>query len=187
MTDPNRMNLDQLGEEAEVSPRQIRELVRQAVLPPPSSRGRGATYGNDHLLRLRAWKLLRDEAPAGTTTEQIRVLIDRLEDAGLLRGIAEGSLPFALVDDQRNEVTIAAPDPGAGVSMDALPSPLPAFGVSESASYYMPPPAANEDALAYLAAVRTGATPPPARVKVAAASLRPMLEVDLGESDRSSA
>lgn len=106
MVDSERFSLEELERRAEVPARQIRELIRLGVLPAASSGGRGATYGLAHLLRLAAWKRLRAGSPRGTTTEQLRILIDRLDDAGLLRGVADGSLPFALVDDGREEVSI---------------------------------------------------------------------------------
>ena len=102
-----RYTLEELAQVASVPERQIRELVRLDVLPAPSSRGRGATYGAEHLDRLRAWKVLREKLPPRTTNSQIRILLDKLTDGGILRAIAEGSVPFELLDDGKEDVTVA--------------------------------------------------------------------------------
>ena len=107
MTDDLRFPLEELAKLADVSERQIRELVRLRLLPAPSSGGRGATYGAEHLDRLRAWKALKRKAPASTTNDQLGLLLDKLGDSGLLRTIADGKIPFDLVDDQKTDVAIA--------------------------------------------------------------------------------
>src|SRR5574342_137279 len=105
--DDRRFSLEELESTAEVPGRQIRELIRLGILPAPSSKGRGATYGTEHLDRLRAWKRLRDDLPRTTTSDQMRRLLNTLSDPGLLRQIAEGTIPFKLVDDQKDDVTVA--------------------------------------------------------------------------------
>lgn len=160
MVDSERFSLEELERRAGVPARQIRELIRQGVLPAASSGGRGATYGTAHLLRLAAWKRLRAGSPRGTTTEQLRILVDRLDDAGLLRGVADGSLPVALVDDGREEVSIretrgrrvlraAAQDaaPLAEADSDHEAAPVPQAPSIVPSSDEAP---RNDDALAYL-------------------------------------
>lgn len=167
-------SLEQLEHTARVPARQIRELVRLGILPAPSSRGRGATYGPEHLDRLRAWKRLRKEAPAGTTNEQIRILLDRLQDSGLLRAIGEGTIPFTLVDDQKEDVTVAGAPPALVARLAREPGEV------------SHPQRSNEPALDYLRSIRTSRTAP-VKLTVPARSAIPQLEVNLGASGASGA
>jgi DNA-binding transcriptional MerR regulator len=165
--DTDRLTLEELAQRAGIPARQIRELIRLGVIPAPSSRGRGATYGPEHAERLQAWKRLKADAPTGTTNEQLRALIQRLADQGLLRGIADGSVPFALVDDGKDEVAIARQhaawtdanmsDPG--ITMDRV----------------------NEDALSYLANMSRAE---PARLLLRHDQPQPTLEVDIRAAQR---
>ena len=108
-----RHSLEELAQVASVPERQIRELVRLGILPGPSSRGRGATYGTEHLDRLRAWKVLREKLPPKTTNEQIKILLEKLSDGGILRAIADGRMPFELQDDDKEEVDVRGDDASA--------------------------------------------------------------------------
>jgi DNA-binding transcriptional MerR regulator len=168
MESGTRLSLVELEASTGVSARQIRELIRRGLLPRPSSGGRGATYGVEHRDRLRVWKLLREKSPPGTTNDQLQVILERLSPA-ILHGIAEGTIPFALVDDGRREVTIAEPF----VAKDS--------GRADA-------PKSNERALAYLAALRGTSQAPPARVAVATTRARePRVELDLFAAERSNA
>lgn len=172
MNHTDRHTLDQLEQLSGVPQRQIRELVRLGVIPAPSSRGRGATYGTGHVERLRAWRRLRADAPPGTTNEQLRAMIDRLADQGLLRSIAEGSVPFALVDDGQVDATIHT-----SVADHEFPPTL-------MASRQSAPPtraAQNIDALQYLASVQRAT---PSRVLLNRGRPEPTVQVDLREAHR---
>jgi hypothetical protein len=173
MTDPDALSLDELEQVSDVPGRQIRELIRIGVLPAPSSRGRGATYGREHLERLRAWRRLRRESPPGTTNEQIRVLLDRLHAAGVLAGVAEGTVPLNLVDAESAQVS---------------PS-VAAFAVSTGSQLPPRPTRRNEAALAYLSAIPSvGSSSPPVAARLTLSrELTPTLEVDLGVSQHSTA
>jgi hypothetical protein len=132
--------LKDLEAAAQVPARQIRELVRLAILPLPSSLGRGATYGRDHLDRLRAWKRLRDGAPAGTTNAQLKALIDQLAEKGLLRAFADGSIPFQLLDDNREAVSVVLPAPDSGSTGPRMPmanEPGAPYGGNVAATEYL--------------------------------------------------
>src|SRR5688572_27915740 len=133
MAPDRRFSLSQLQSASRVPARQIRELVRLGILPAPSSRGRGATYGPEPLDRLRARKRLRREAPARTTNDQLRTLLDRLQDSGLLRAVGEGTIPFALIDDQKDEATIGSEQFVAKLSRP-LASPTAVFERAEPVS-----------------------------------------------------
>lgn len=166
--------LEDLERAARVSKRQIKELVRLGIVPAPSSKGRGATYGTEHLDRLRAWKRLRVDLPRTTTSDQIRRLLNTLSEQGLLRQIADGTIPFKLVDDQKEEVTVAE----APAFMARLFRHAPSE-VSQA-------PRINESALEYLRSIKSN-RPAPASLTLPARSATPQLEVNLGAAERSGA
>lgn len=58
--DAARYSLEALAEKAAVSARTVRYYVQRGLLPPPVFRGRETTYGEEHLLRLRAIQRLKD-------------------------------------------------------------------------------------------------------------------------------
>ena len=171
-----RFSLEELEGAADVPGRQIRELIRLGILPAPSSKGRGATYGTEHLDRLRAWKRLRDDLPRTTTSDQIRRLLNTLSDQGLLRQIAEGTIPFKLVDDQKDDVTVAE-------------APAPSFVARlfrQTPTELSQPPRINESALEYLRSIKS-TRPAPASLTLTARSATPQFEVNLGAAERSGA
>jgi DNA-binding transcriptional MerR regulator len=161
MSNDTSFSLERLAEAAGVSPRQIRELIRLGVIPAPSSQGRGATYGPEHLDRLRAWKVLREQAPAKTTNDQLRMAIDQLSDTGVLRAVGEGKMPISLVDDAKAEVTLDSMPLVARLSREA-----PASQGSGK----------NESALAYLQQLRNAAK----RVTMPFVGGAPRIELGVG-------
>ncbi len=52
--------LEDLGREAGVAARTVRYYVQRGLLPAPEFRGKDTTYGEDHLIRLRAIKRLQE-------------------------------------------------------------------------------------------------------------------------------
>lgn len=177
MTTEARYPLDHLARLSGVPERQIRELVRLRLLPAPSSQGRGATYGTEHLDRLRAWKALRSKVPASTTNDQLRVLLNKLSDKGLLRVIAEGKIPFDLIDDQKQEVTI-----GVAESMTGRVASLSRESGSSPDERIAETYAANQEALAYLSSL-----PRAPRLVMPSVTSAPRLELDLSTADRTDA
>lgn len=171
--DDHRYSLEDLEAAAEVPARQIRELIRLRTIPAPSSKGRGATYGTEHLYRLRAWKRLRDDLPRTTTSDQIRRLLNTLSDQGLLRQIADGTIPFSLVDDQSDEVRVVG-EPASYEPIRQAPAPL-----SEA-------PSINDAALQYLRSLKA-TRQAPATLTVRKHFAKPHLEVNLGAAERSGA
>ena len=174
MTSDLRYTLEELAQVASVPERQIRELVRLDVLPAPSSRGRGATYGAEHLDRLRAWKVLREKLPPRTTNGQIRILLDKLTDGGILRAIAEGSVPFELLDDGKEDVTVAET---AGIpffirSRETRPPDTMSQGSG-----------INERALEYLSSMRRAFK----RVTLESVNSAPRVELGVGDPSQSGA
>jgi hypothetical protein len=172
--DDRRYSLEDLEAAADVPARQIRELIRLRILPAPSSRGRGATYGAEHLYRLRAWKRLRDDLPRTTTSDQIRRLLNTLSDQGLLRQIADGTIPFTLVDDQSDDVTVVDAPPA---SFNTLREPLARLSDA---------PGINDAALEYLRSIKA-TRQAPATLSMRASFAAPQLQVNLGAAERSGA
>ena len=56
-----RFKLDELAEQAGVSPRTVRYYVQRGLLPAPEFRGPDTAYGAEHLLRLRAIRALQEQ------------------------------------------------------------------------------------------------------------------------------
>ncbi len=55
----DRYDLKELSRLADVTPRTVHFYVQQGLLPPASTTGPGARYDDEHLLRLRAIRLLK--------------------------------------------------------------------------------------------------------------------------------
>ena len=68
MNSKDELNLAELSEETGVSPRTIRYYISRGLLPGPNQAGRSASYGREHLERLRA---ILNEQQAGATLAEI--------------------------------------------------------------------------------------------------------------------
>ena len=64
-------SLSQLAQEAGVEMRTIRHYISIGVLPPPSSRGRGARYEQVHLDRLKAIRVLQRDLKLDEIREEL--------------------------------------------------------------------------------------------------------------------
>ncbi|MGZ3603152.1 MAG: MerR family transcriptional regulator [Ktedonobacterales bacterium] len=86
------LTVEELAERGQVSVRTVRFYIAEGLLPGPGSRGKAATYGEEHLVRLR---LIRRLAERGVPLVKMRDLLDRLalEDARAL--LAEEDERFA--------------------------------------------------------------------------------------------
>ncbi|MGQ0714859.1 MAG: MerR family transcriptional regulator [Gemmatimonadaceae bacterium] len=72
------LDLAQLCDAADVTPRTVRYYIQQGLLPAPESRGPGAHYDDGHLARLRLIRRLQSEhLPLG----EIRQRLERLTDS----------------------------------------------------------------------------------------------------------
>src|SRR5215213_10390607 len=81
------LDLSQLSDAADVSPRTVRYYIQQGLLPSPEARGPGAHYGPEHLDRLRLIKRLqREHLPLS----EIRRRLDSLGPAEIRRLVEEG-------------------------------------------------------------------------------------------------
>jgi DNA-binding transcriptional MerR regulator len=74
--------LEELAEQAGVSPRTVRYYVQRGLLPAPEFRGKDTSYGHEHLLRLRAIKRLQQ---AHLPLDEIQVRLHNAKEEDLLR------------------------------------------------------------------------------------------------------
>ena len=88
VSDPT-LELAQLCDAADVTPRTVRYYIQQGLLPAPASRGPGAHYHEGHLARLRLIRRLqREHLPLGEIRERLSRLTDAEVDK-LLRSAPE--------------------------------------------------------------------------------------------------
>lgn len=78
-------SLSQLAQEAGVEMRTIRHYISIGVLPPPSSRGRGARYEQVHLERLKAIRVLQRDHKL----DEIREMLSSISPERLQQLVAE--------------------------------------------------------------------------------------------------
>ena len=57
----DELTVDELAERGDVPVRTIRFYISQGLLPGPGSRGKSATYGEEHVIRLRLIRRLADQ------------------------------------------------------------------------------------------------------------------------------
>lgn len=69
------LTVEELAERGQVSVRTVRYYIAEGLLPGPGSRGKAATYGEEHLIRLL---LIRRLAERGVPLAKMRDLLDRL-------------------------------------------------------------------------------------------------------------
>ena len=86
----------ELSEISGVNRRNIHFYVQQGLLPPPDGAGLGARYTREHLLRLRAIPLLRNQ---GLRLDEIRTRLAGM-DAGAVAALLMPP-PGALADETR--------------------------------------------------------------------------------------
>lgn len=108
----NEWKLAELAAEAGVSPRTVRYYVQRGLLSAPPFKGPDTVYGEEHLLRLKAIRVLQGRF---LPLDAIQVELARLSPDEL-RALAEAELPTALLPP--------APAP--------LPEPLKSSEVSTS-------------------------------------------------------
>ena len=157
---PPRLTIEELAERSDVPVRTVRYYIAEGLLPGPGSRGKSASYTDEHLVRLR---LIRRLAARRVPLGEIRDLLARLpadEARAVLREEARRA--------ETLETHAAAPSPkeyiaallahAGSATPSPSPSPLaaaparrPAAGAAVSAS---PPQAARR--------ARFSATPQPA-------------------------
>ena len=142
------LTIEELAERTDTPIRTVRYYIAEKMLPGPGSRGKGAAYTEEHLLRLRLIRRLTErreplagirEMMARITVEEVRALLaeedtraQTLERAE--RAVSPKAYISALLDQARaprvSQTTRAAqaaqvfqPPPGAYVAAPSTPSP----------------------------------------------------------------
>ncbi len=109
------ITIDELAERCDVSVRAIRFYIAQGLLPGPGSRGKSATYGDEHLVRLRLIRQLSERhVPLakiqgllqGLSLDEVKALLETEEDRSVQLMEAERrksphDYVSALLDDAR--------------------------------------------------------------------------------------
>ena len=150
------LTIEQLADQTGVPVRTIRYYVSQGLLPGPGTRGKGASYGDEHLLRLRLIRLLlargiplaeQRERLSALSLDEIRGLLDKEEQRKLelerarhtptARTWASVALEHAPQVDDVPPV-LSAPAPGRSASENplegaAIPPTLSSIGHRQAA------------------------------------------------------
>ena len=107
--------LTELAEAAGVSPRTVRYYVQRGLLPAPPFKGPDTVYGEDHLIRLKAIRVLQARF---LPLDAIQVELLRL-GPDELKALAESD-PTAVTSSTSAPAAPALPEP---VKAEASPSP----------------------------------------------------------------
>jgi DNA-binding transcriptional MerR regulator len=101
------MKLDELAERAGVSPRTVRYYVQRGILPAPEFRGPETAYSREHLVRLKAIRVLQERH------QPLDVIQEILSKCGIaeVERIAKGEVPTGV--DVTVPVAQPRPDPVA--------------------------------------------------------------------------
>lgn len=104
------LDLTELCDAADVTPRTVRYYIQQGLLPAPESRGPGAHYHEGHVARLRLIRRLqREHLPLGEIRERLARLTDA-EVNQLLRGAPTPKRDASALGYIRNVLAGGAPD-----------------------------------------------------------------------------
>src|SRR5262245_24800300 len=105
-------SLSDLATVVGIEPRTVRSYIERGLLPSAHTRGRAATYSDEHLSRLEVIKSLRRARPNITLSELRSVLQGLIPDR--LRALASGSITASAqaIDEfkQSGEVELADVD-----------------------------------------------------------------------------
>jgi DNA-binding transcriptional MerR regulator len=118
--DATKLSIDELAERAGIPTRTIRYYITTRLITGPTSRGKQASYGADHLLRLR---LIRKLTARHVPLEEIAERLDGLTTADVEALLAEADDHTAVRESARS------PSPRAYIESllrGALPNPPPA-------------------------------------------------------------
>jgi DNA-binding transcriptional MerR regulator len=128
------LDLAQLCDAADVTPRTVRYYIQQGLLPAPETRGPGAHYNEGHVARLRLIKRLqREHLPLGEIRKRIASLTDDQVDS-LLKSAPSRRDPTAL--GYIREVLAG----GSAPRILAASAPMMTLGRLSRESREIPPP-----------------------------------------------
>jgi Ca-activated chloride channel family protein len=135
------LSIEELAEQAQVSPRTVRYYIGEGLLPGPGARGKSASYGGDHLTRLLLIRRLLDQGMPLAEVKRVTGALSPAEVRGLLREeherattlerAAETASPREYVSEllsqarARRQPTPQAPGATPGTSLVARKSPAP--------------------------------------------------------------
>lgn len=83
--DQSLLSIDELAEQAQVSPRTVRYYIGEGLLPGPGTRGKLASYGEDHLTRLLLIRRLLEQGMPLAEVKRATGMLSPAEVRGLLR------------------------------------------------------------------------------------------------------
>lgn len=140
------LSIEELAEQARVSPRTVRYYISEGLLPGPGARGKLASYGGDHLTRLRLIRRLLDQGMPLVKVKGILGSLDPAEVRELLREedertatlnrAAESPSPREYVSELLRQAQARGQKPGLSpsTSRGVAPKrvPLPSGGVTSS-------------------------------------------------------
>jgi DNA-binding transcriptional MerR regulator len=92
--------IEELAEHVGVPVRTVRFYITEGIVPGPNARGRAATYGEEHLLRLR---LARELAEQRVPLAEIRERMARLSSADLRAVLADAQRDTAALSRKAQE------------------------------------------------------------------------------------
>jgi DNA-binding transcriptional MerR regulator len=152
-TDPD-LTVDELAARVGIPVRTLRFYIAEKLLPGPSSRGRGASYGRDHLLRLRLVRRLverrvpiaeiRDTLSRLSTPDVDALLQSEDRRAAELERTSPSASPRDYVAALLTRSRSPAPERAAPPARPAPPAPPGALGDARALRHAGPPPAAGE-------------------------------------------
>jgi DNA-binding transcriptional MerR regulator len=144
--DPLKLSIDELAERTGIPTRTIRYYITTRLISGPSSRGKQASYGTDHLSRLR---LIRRLTARYMPLEEI---------ARRLQGLSTGDVEALLAEEEEHpaarEEAAPSPSPRAYIESllrrsrsnppaapQAVANRLPSAAPSPAQAFNQPPPA----------------------------------------------
>lgn len=133
------LTIEELAAQTDTSVRTIRYYIAEKMLPGPGSRGKGAIYTEEHLLRLRLIRRLTErreplaeirEMMARITDDEVRALLaeEDIRAQGLKRPeptVSPKAYIAALLDQARAPQKSQEPQARPDVDAAALPPPSP--------------------------------------------------------------
>lgn len=140
------MTIEELAEQTQTSPRTIRYYIAEGMLPSPGARGRSASYGEEHLVRLRLVRALLDRhlplaeikrILGGLSLADARALLSEEDERqAALSSAAQEPSPKAYISELLRQ-TRSASEPG--VPYGTPPGPIP-YGTPPALVPYGTPP-----------------------------------------------
>jgi DNA-binding transcriptional MerR regulator len=103
--EPEALDIDTLARRAGTTVRTVRMYQERGLLPPPGRRGRRATYGEEHLIRLRLVQRLADRGYSLAAVKDLTAAWDAQHGLDHVLGL-EGAVAEPLLDEPPRRYTI---------------------------------------------------------------------------------